>query len=464
MILVDMSSTLHRMIFGSTKDPTLPKDKSGKILTESFIYYTMYMILSELIELQIKYQNYGKLVICFDDYKKAYWRRDSFPEYKQNRRDVSTKDESPINYKEVYAKTNELFEQIRKNTPWKCLYINRAEADDIILVLAKEYYQEGVLIYSPDKDFIQSQRLPGIKQYSALTKKWITPDTKHGDMKKWIYQHVMLGDESDGVPKVIDNTEFSESFTNHILKCSRDLGCNYPTDVKSFKALNINDKRKILECYKEKLYNRKGQEIGYDIYMKQQFGISHIEKILNGEWHKKQYSDKINIQIKELKDSIITCSPLQEELRILKLKLKQIKKTTQDTTEIKSKIQDIQIKIKNNQDNRKQVRAKIKELQQQVINFKDNKTEEQRLDDFLDSHPLYRENYNRNYEMVMEEGIPDYIRANIIMEYNSCDTDYNEEEFEKYLDDNKLSKIKTILPKVFQSNTEIDISNCGWDF
>jgi len=464
MILVDMSSTLHRMIFGSTKDPTLPKDENGKIITESFIYYTMYMILSELVELQLKYRNYGNLVICFDDYRKTYWRRDSFPEYKLSRRTAASKDESPVNYKEVYAKTNELFEQIKKHLPWKCLYINRAEADDTILVLAKEYYQEGILIYSPDKDFIQAQRLPNIKQYSALTKKWINPDTKHGDMKNWIYQHVMLGDVSDGVPKVVDNTEFSEAFKEHIKKCSKEFNQEFPLDVKTFKTLDIQDKRKILECYKEKTYNKKGQETGYDIYEKQQFGISHIEKILNGAYNKKQYENKINEEIKNLRLSIGTDVPFKEQLVVLKLQLKQAKEAKQSISEIVSKINEVQSKIKSIKVTRKQVREKIKELQEQVKNYSDNKTEEERLDDFLDSHPLYRENYNRNYEMVMEEGIPDYIRANILMEYNTCSTDYNEDEFCKYLDENNLSKIKTLLPKIFCSTTEIDISNCGWDF
>jgi len=464
MILVDMSSTLHRMIYGGTKDPTLPKDEKGKLITESYIYYTMYLILNELVELQIKYKKYGDLVICFDDFKKAYWRRDSFPEYKLSRRVISSKDESPVNYKEVYEKTNELFDQIKKNLPWKSLYINRAEADDTILVLAKEYYREGILIYSPDKDFIQSQRLPNIKQYSALTHKWITPDTKHGDMKSWIYQHVLLGDASDGVPKVIDCTEFSEAFLAHIQKCSKDFNQEFPLDVKTFKTLDIQDKRKILECYDEKTYNKKGQETGYDIYKKQQFGSTHIESILNGTASKKQYENNIKDKIKNIRASTESEAPFREKLKELKSQLKQVKASNQSTTEIVSKINEVQTKIDSIKTTRVQVKEKIKELKEQINEYTDNRTEEERLDEFLDSHPLYRDHYNRNYEMVMEEGIPDYIRANILLEYSTCSTDYNEDEFFKYLDENNLSKIKTLLPRVFNSSTEIDVSNCGWDF
>jgi 5'-3' exonuclease len=203
MILVDVSSILHRMIFGSTKDSSKFTIIDGKYKTEDFIKLTMHYILSELIDIQIKYSNYGEVVLCFDDYKKEYWRRDIYHEYKLSRRVSSQKSENPVNYKEVYSYTNELFEQLKNNTPWKCVYVNRAEADDIILILAKEFYQEGVLILSPDKDFLQAQRLPNIKQYSALTKKWLVAEDKHDNMDHWIFKHCMLGDVSDGVPKVL---------------------------------------------------------------------------------------------------------------------------------------------------------------------------------------------------------------------------------------------------------------------
>jgi len=423
LILVDVSSILHRMVFGSTKDSSKFTIINGKYKTEDFIKLTLYYIISEIIENQIKYKNYGEVVLCFDDYKKEYWRRDVYHEYKLSRRVSAEKTENPVNYSEVYSYTNELFEQFKKNTPWKCVYVNRAEADDIILVLAKEFHQEGVLILSPDKDFLQSQRLPGIKQYSSLTKKWIIAEDKHKNMKSWIFKHCMLGDVSDGVPKVIDHTEFSEEFKKHLQLL------NLPTEIVEFKKLPIVKKQEALKNYNVHTYNRKGQKTGLDVYEVKGFGEGNLEKILNGEWKKTQIINGIKDKKKQLTQKI---------------------------------------KLTENKDKKKELRVESKALTEQIKTIKEQTlepiNEEENLSEFLDSHPLYREHYERNYTLVMEEGIPDYIRKNIMMEYNNADVTYNEEEFCKYLTDNGLHTIVSKLPLVFKSDVKLDITNCGWEF
>jgi len=418
MILIDISSILHRMVFGSTKDSSNFTIIDGKYKTEDFIKLTLHYIISEIIDMQIKYRNYGEVVLCFDDYKKEYWRRDVYPEYKLSRRTAQGKSENPVNYKEVYEYTNELFEQFMKNTPWKCVYVNKAEADDTILILAKEFHQQEVLILSPDKDFLQAQRLPGIKQYSALTRKWLVPENKHDNMEHWIHEHVMLGDVSDGVPKVIDHTVFSEDFIKHLTEL------NKPTLVHEFKKLTMDEKREVLSTYTVQAVNRKGQEIGLDIYETKGFGSSNLEKIASGEWKKSQLVN----DLKEQKKTLIAQGKLTED-KVLK----------------------------------KEIRAKSKILTEE-INGIVAVPNENNLEEFLDSHPLYREHYERNFTLVMEEGIPDYIRANIMLEYNSADVTYNEKEFNDYLDSVGLHTIKSKLPQVFQSTTTIDITNCGWDF
>jgi hypothetical protein len=404
------------MIFGTTNKSNNLKIVNGKYVTEDYIKLTMYYIISEIIDNQIKYSNYGEVVLCFDDYKKEYWRRDIYPNYKLSRRAHSTKDDNPVNYTEVYSYTNELFEQLKKNTPWKCIYVNRAEADDIILVLAKEFYQEGVLILSPDKDFLQAQRLPGIKQYSSLTKKWLVPETKHGNMENWIYKHCMLGDVSDGVPKVVDHTEFSDEFKKHLINLGK------PTEVDKFRKLPREEKAEVLLVYDTHSYNRKGQDIGLDVYKEIRFGESHITKILNGEWKKTQIVNELKERKKEITQTI---------------------------------------KITSDKEKKKELRGKSKELTEKIKSVKAVPSADN-LNEFLDSHPLYREHYERNFTLVMEEGIPDYIRINILMEYRNADETYNEEEFCKFLADSGLYTIISKLP--FKSSIKLDITNCGWDF
>jgi hypothetical protein len=356
------------------------------------------------------------MVLCFDDYKKEYWRRDVYHEYKLSRRTESSKDSNPINYQEVYKYTNELFEQLRDNTPWKCVYVNRAEADDIILILAKEFHHEGVLILSPDKDFLQAQRLPGIKQYSALTRKWLVAEDKHDNMEHWIYKHCMLGDVSDGVPKVIDHTEFSEEFKKHLVTLGK------PTEVHEFKKLSREEKAEVLLGYDVHTYNKKGQDTGLDIYVSKGFGESHLEKITNGEWKKAQIVKELEVQKKAL---------------LAKAKLEPDK------------------------NKRREIKADVKLLSEQ-IKTTEAKALETNLSEFLASHPLYQEHYDRNFTLVMEEGIPDYIRANVMLEYNNASTQYNEDEFLAYLDRVGLHTIKSKLP--FKSEQKLDITNCGWDF
>ena len=427
MILVDVSSVLHRMIYGSTKDTSKIRTENNKYITEDFILLTLHYIMEELINVQLKYREYGEMVLCFDDYKKEYWRKDVYSGYKFSRKD--SRDTSLVNYQEVFSYTNELFEQLKKNTPWKCVFVNRAEADDVILVLAAEFNHQKTLILSPDKDFIQSQKYPNIFQYSPLTKKWIVPENKHDNMMHWVNEHIMLGDTSDGVPKVTDHTEFSNSFKEYLNTHSGPINEHLEkhnlkgidvTQVHNFYKLSNEMQKMLIDGYSVLTFNRKGQETGFDIFDNQSFGASNIEKIHNGVYKLKIITEK-----------------LREELKNLKLLNKE-----NPSADLKQKIKEVSDSIKN---------LKVDDLSPQ-----------ERLDEFLDSHPLYRENYNRNYILVMEEGIPEYVRKNILMEYSVAETRYDEEAFMKYLDSVRLNGVKTMLPKVFKSTEVLDITNCGW--
>ena len=98
---------------------------------------------------------------------------------------------------------NTIKEEVKANMPYKSVDVYGAAADDIIGTLCSESSDE-VMILSGDKDFIQLQRYPNVKQYSPITKKMINginPDD-------YLMEHVLKGDTSDGVPNVLspDNT------------------------------------------------------------------------------------------------------------------------------------------------------------------------------------------------------------------------------------------------------------------
>lgn len=367
MILIDFSSIIHRMIHSSVAN-IKPAKENGKFITSEFIGLTKYYIFQELFSIKQEHgPNFGELVICLDKSSDGYWRKDVYPGYKAGRK--KGREESEIDFAEVFSNIDALIEQIKTNLPWKVIEVPRAEADDIMLVLAKEYSKyEKVLIHSPDKDMIQAQRdTENVFQYSSLTKKWIVPENKHDHMDHWIMEHVCLGDASDEVPKVVDHTEFSKAFLDYI----KDQGyaINSPMEFRAAPIDNAEKQRMIEEFDVYKL-NRKKESTGIkDIYKDIKFGPATLQK--------------------------------------------------------------------------------------EVAKFGS-------LDAWLDSHPLYRQHYDRNFTLVMAEGIPSNIWNEIVLQHKSASTDYNDKEFAEYLTNNDLKSILMELPNHFKINRDLTAEDFGW--
>jgi hypothetical protein len=215
---------------------------------------------------------------------------------------------------------------------------------------------------------IQAQRgNDNVFQYSSLTKKWLVPENKHDNMDHWITEHVCLGDPSDDVPKIVDKTEFSDSFLAHL--AAHGFNVKVPLDFRDL-AIDIEDKKKLVQCFDVYKKNRSGESTQEkDIYKDIRFGPTTLQKKL------KEYGS---------------------------------------------------------------------------------------LDAWLDSHPMYRKNYERNFILVMEEGIPKNIWSAIVENFNSAETVYNREEFEQYLNENGLRSILMELPNVFKVNRELTAADFGW--
>lgn len=369
MILVDFSSIIHRTIHTSISS-IKPKKVDGKYITSEFIGLAKYYILQELFTIKQEHgSNFGDIVICLDKSASGYWRKDVFPDYKANRKKERT--ESEINFSEVFADIDGLIEQLKKNLPWKVIEVPKAEADDIMLVLAREYNkQEKVLIHSPDKDMIQAQRdTDSVFQYSSLTKKWLVPENKHDHMEHWIMEHVCLGDDSDGVPKVVDHTEFSLAFLGY-LENEGYGDIKTPMDFKASTDIPNEEKIRLITEFDVYKLNRKKESTGIkDIYKNMKFGPATLKK------------------------KIAECGS---------------------------------------------------------------------LDKWLDSHPLYRKHYDRNFTLVMEEGIPSDIWNEIVVQYKEAVVDYNDKDFEHYLIENGLKSILMELPNYFKINRELTADDFGW--
>jgi hypothetical protein len=231
-----------------------------------------HMILSSLKMYRSRFvSEFGELVLCYDS--RHYWRRDYFPEYKHSRKKGREKDTK--NWDSIFSCLNKIKEEIKNNMPYKFLEVYGAEADDIIAVLCSESSDE-VMILSGDKDFIQLQKYPNVKQYSPITKKMINgvnPDD-------YLKEHVLKGDTSDGVPNVLSpdnsfvdgirqkplskkkiaamvdgnfsNDEIKRNFQRN--KTLIDLGC-IPEELRS----------EILDTYKEAPENSRSKILNYFI-------------------------------------------------------------------------------------------------------------------------------------------------------------------------------------------------------
>jgi 5'-3' exonuclease len=345
-----------------------PAKEDGKYITSEFVGLTKYFIMQELFSINALHNTkFGDIVICLDKSSDGYWRKDFYPGYKAGRK--KGREESEINFSEVFKEIDELIDQINLNLPWKVIAVPKAEADDIMLVLAKEYSKyENILIHSPDKDMIQAQRdTDNVFQYSSLTKKWLVPENKHENMDEWVLEHVCLGDAADEVPKVVDHTEFSDNFLEYL----KENGYNI-SSPHEFKVAGIpdSDKRKLIMDFDIEKTNRKGEPNGIkDIYRDIRFGPSTLKK--------------------------------------------EIKKHGS-------------------------------------------------LDAWLDSHPMYRNHYERNFKLVMTEGIPTDIWNNIILTFKTAKNDYNPVQFEEYLNNNNLKTLLLELPQHFKIERPLSVEDFGW--
>ena len=194
MILVDMSQiSLANMMMHLNMSKTTKPDES----------MVRHMILNSLRMYRSKFkQEFGELVLCFDS--RHYWRRDHFPNYKAGRK--KSRESSNLDWDAIFSCLNDIKQELKDVFPYKFVEVYGAEADDVIaaLCLELEYDNGKTLILSGDKDFIQLHRFRNVSQYSPITKKMMNNDDPH----KYLDEHILKGDSSDGVPNVLspDNT------------------------------------------------------------------------------------------------------------------------------------------------------------------------------------------------------------------------------------------------------------------
>jgi hypothetical protein len=186
----------------------------GKHLNASVNAGTLrHMALNSLRAYKMQFSHeYGDIVIATDG--KKSWRKDVFPFYKAHRREIRKKSE--IDWNTVFNTLADIRVELEEHFPYRVIWQEDAEADDIIGALCQEYgtqvNSEGsnkILLISGDKDFIQLQRYANVSQYDPIRKRWLT----HNDPEKYLIEHIISGDTGDGIPNILSA---DDSFVNKI--------------------------------------------------------------------------------------------------------------------------------------------------------------------------------------------------------------------------------------------------------
>lgn len=189
MILIDFTQTIIAGLMAQLKI------NDGEV-SEDLLRH---MILNSVRNYQKRYSgDYGQIVLCTDAANP--WRRDYFPQYKANRK--KARDASDMDWKFIFDTLHKVKMEIKENFPYKYMYVENCEADDIIAVLTKHYSSnEDILIVSGDKDFQQLHKYRGVQQWSPNLNKMI----KCEEPELFLKEHILRGDKSDGIPNILSN-------------------------------------------------------------------------------------------------------------------------------------------------------------------------------------------------------------------------------------------------------------------
>lgn len=189
MIIIDMNQVMISNLMAQIK---------RDVLDEKLVRH---MVLTSLRSYEKQYsEEYGEIILAYDS--RHYWRKDVFPFYKQNRK--KDREKSGHNWNSIFEVLNKIRDEIKEFFPYKVIEVLGAEADDVISTLCKNKKpRDKILILSGDKDFIQLQKYPGVTQYNPITKRSVTHENPH----KFIKEHVMRGDKSDGIPNFLSEDD-----------------------------------------------------------------------------------------------------------------------------------------------------------------------------------------------------------------------------------------------------------------
>ena len=137
---------------------------------------------------------------------KNLWRKDIYPEYKDNRK--ANKAKIPIDWNLFYQTRDKLMLDISANMPIKTVLLDRIEADDIVAVLTENLHQtHDIIALSNDSDWHQLFKYRNFRAFKINdNSKTSGPEGRTEvigvDPVKLIQMKILTGDTGDNIPNL----------------------------------------------------------------------------------------------------------------------------------------------------------------------------------------------------------------------------------------------------------------------
>lgn len=408
MVIVDFSHLFSRNIFVAINQAK-PSVKNGKFVTAELAPYFKHLLFNSLQFIKNKFR--GEIVLALD--ARRNWRKDFYDDYKGTR--AKGKEESELNWEEIYVIIDEIIEVIKENFPFKVVKVEKAEADDIGGVLAQAFgnHREVILVTS-DHDWLQNlTHGQHVKMYDPIKKEYVNLtewehtiiDTPRGEMSRFTAVHTLIGDSGDNVPNIAFETVFSDNFKAH-LKANEIYG----EKVKEVTAMAVY--KEIVEKYEilatVKSGKRKGlPQLDYRIW----YRLTETDEIIRKDDYVK------------LNDDTIEFEPVEVPVK-----------------DIFKKIGYGEVKA-----------AKAVES-------------EHTLKEFLDSHHDYRDNFEFSNTLVDFSKIPDNLKEEILEEYHRTEISYNQGAILEYFIEQGLGQMVNQVTKFYDTDYVNNTSSSLDDF
>ncbi len=221
-LIFDLSPCLYGSLFSATNE--VKKNGAKPVKKDQYQYpkfhfdygdILSYKILDEISKLKTQFA-VDEVIIAVDNSDNGgYWRKDYWAGYKFTRK--KTRDESEIEWDQAYKVFDIVKNQIRENTSYKVVEVQRAEADDVIFVLSEHFSDSGdeTVIFSVDHDMVYNMKHPGVsvwKDNRTSKKDSCYRDLEISEILELELDHLIGGDAGDYIKNVKAYSVFSKEF------------------------------------------------------------------------------------------------------------------------------------------------------------------------------------------------------------------------------------------------------------